>query len=221
MHVCPPVRVTIPVNRYRSTQFRHWQALTSIFLIQSFLLVHPGIPRCRLRGLLWSVFTIRSSTRVQVNIYAHFVPCTRLIILGNELLIGSNTSYTDPLFRHLSRTIAFSICAQLTNVRPTRSLLAISSLLNPHYGFSGRSPDLAGNVHYSGARGIPFTASLPHPSCMSLATIIRLYILFSTGPLRDAMHTFTLLRGSCIHVVRSGPGLGIRKLIPSCSSALG
>jgi hypothetical protein len=39
------------------------------------------MPRCRLRGLLLSVFTIRSSTRVQVNIYAlTFVPCMRLII---------------------------------------------------------------------------------------------------------------------------------------------
>jgi hypothetical protein len=148
------------------------------------------------------VFTIQSSTRVQVNIYAlTFVPCTRLIILGNELLIGSNTSFTDPLFRHLSSAIALSICAQLTNVRITRSLLVISSLLNsPHYGFSERPPDLAGKVRYDGARGIPFTALLPHPSCMSLAAITWLYMLFPTGLRRDDMHTFTPIRRSCTRV---------------------
>jgi hypothetical protein len=153
------------------------------FYLQANISGHPGMPRCRLRGLLLSVFTIRSSTRVQVNIYAlTFVPCTRLTLLGNELLIGSNTSFTDPLFRHLSSAIAFSICAQLTNVRITRSLLAISSLLNPPLitAFSKRLPDLAGKVHHSGARGIPFTALLPHPSCMSLAAITWLYMLFST-----------------------------------------
>ena len=37
-----------------------------------------------------------------------------------------------------------------------------------HYGlFSERLPLLVGKVHHSGARGVPFTAVLPHQSCMS------------------------------------------------------
>jgi hypothetical protein len=86
-------------------------------------------------------------------------------------------------------------------MRITRSLLAISSLLKPpHYDFSERQPDLAGKVHYSGARGIPFMALLPRPSCMSSAAITWPYMLFSTGLRRDVMHTFTPIRGSCTHV---------------------
>jgi hypothetical protein len=50
--------------------------------------------------------------------------------------------FTDPLFRHLSSSIAFSICAQLTNVRPNRSLLAISSLLNPLITASPSAPQI-------------------------------------------------------------------------------
>jgi len=146
--------VHVPVPHPISERDYSWQPLSLhsganryFFLFLStvqykrIFLVHPGIPRCRLRGLILSVFTIRSSTRVQVTIYAlTFVPCTRLIILGNELPIGSNTSFTDPLFRHLSSAIAFSICAQLTNVRITRSLLAISTLLNPPLRLLRASP---------------------------------------------------------------------------------
>jgi hypothetical protein len=148
-----PATVIAPLRRYQL-----------LFLFQSiseysctFPLGSPRNTRCRLRGLLLSVSTIRSSTRVQVNIYAlTFVPCTRLIILGNELLIGSNTSLTDPSFRHLSSSIAFSIRAQLTNVRIIRSLLAISSLLNPSLRLLRAPPpppDLAGISSFSGARG--------------------------------------------------------------------
>ena len=78
---------------------------------------------------------------------------------------------------------AFSICERLTNVRPTRILLAISSLLTSlHYGLrSERLPLLAERVHFPGARGILFTAFLPHPGCMSLAAISWLYMLSTTS----------------------------------------
>ncbi len=169
------------------------------------------------------MFTVRSSTRIQVNIYAFtFVPCTRLIILGNALLIGSNTSFTDPLFRHLSSSIAFSISPQLTNVRLTRSLLAISSLLSPpHYGFSERSPDLAGKVHHSGARGIPYL--LTQAACRWLRSSGCIFY-----SLQDcAVTPCTRLHSFEAHALGTfvlDPGhydLGIRKLIPSRSSALG
>jgi hypothetical protein len=69
---------------------------------------------------------------LDLNIYAlTFTSHTRLIPLGNELLIGPNTSFPTPLFRHILSSIAFSICARLINVRLTRTLLAIASLLTP------------------------------------------------------------------------------------------
>jgi hypothetical protein len=163
----------------------------------------PNTPLSSPRPPLARVHHSKLGLRPSKYLRPHFRPlhAPHYSSLGNELLVRSNTSFTDPLFRHLSCAIALSICAQLTNVRITRSLLAISSLLNPpHYGFSERPPDLAGKVHYSGARGIPFTALLPHPSCMSLAAITWLYMSFSTGLRRDAMHTFTPIRGSCTHV---------------------
>jgi hypothetical protein len=61
-----------------------------------------------------------------------------------------------------------------------------------HYGFSSkRLPLLAAKVHYSGARGVPFTALLPHTGCMSLAAI-------TCPPLRrNTTHAFTPIRFSC------------------------
>jgi len=90
-----------------------------------------------------------------------------------------------------------SICAQLTNVRITRFLLAISSLLNSPLTASPSVPHLAGKVHHSGARGIPLTTS---PKLHVVGCGHQLYMFFSTGLHRDAMHTFTPIRGSRTHV---------------------
>ena len=145
-----------------------------------------------------------------------FVPCTRLIILGNELLIGSNTSFTDPLFRHLSCAIAFSICPQLTNVRPTRSLLAISTLLIPLITASPSALQI----------WLGKSIALAHEAFLSLTQTACRW-LRSSGcifySLQDyAVTPCTRLHSSRLFVVEPGlHDLGIRKLIPSCSSALG
>ena len=66
---------------------------------------------------------IRRSPHIQVSIYALTSPphtrSKRPILLGKELLIGTNTSLPDPLFRHFFVVNAFSICMHLTNVRLT------------------------------------------------------------------------------------------------------
>lgn len=60
----------------------------------------------------------------------------------------------------------------------------------PHYGLtSKRLPLLAGEVHCSGARGVPFTAFLPHPGCMPLADIIWLYMLSTTNDYAVTLYT--------------------------------
>ncbi len=79
------------------------------------------------------------------------VPYTRLIIMGNELLIGSNMSFPDPLFRHLSFNCILDLHA--SDKRASYSLIIgyLKPAYLPHYGFSDRPPLLAGKVHYSGA----------------------------------------------------------------------
>lgn len=146
-----------------------------------------------------------------------------------NLSTGSNTSFTNPLFRHLSCAIAFSICTQLTNVRPTRSLLAISSLLNP---LITASPS-ASQIWLGKSITLAHEAFLSQPDFLTQAACRWLR---SPGCICYSLQDYAVTPCTRLHLFEAhalmlvpfflvlGPGLhdlGIRKLIPSRSSALG
>lgn len=169
------------------------------FLFQSiseYLWVPRGssrIPRCRLRGLYLSMFTM---TCVLVNIYAlTFVPSTRLIISGNELLIRL---LTDPLFRHFSSSVCvldlraadqrafYSLLIGYLKPAKPPSLRILRA--PPRYGWES-------SLLWRTRHSFHSLSSSPklHVSCD------HLYMLSSTRLHRDAMHTFTPIR-ACTHV---------------------
>jgi hypothetical protein len=180
------------------------------------------MPRCPLRGLVWSAFTIRSSTRVHVVTTPSVSSLARASLFW-EMNFSSVqiTSFTDPLFRHLSSSIAFSICAQLTNVRPTRSSLAISSLLIPLITASPSAPRiwLGKSIPLAHEADLSQPYSLTQAACcwpQSSGCIVYSLQYCAVTPC-TRLHSFEAHALMCVLRSCLGPGLhdlGIRKLIP-------
>ena len=108
---------------------------------------------------------IRSSPHIQVSIYALTSPprtrSKRPILLGKELLIGTNTSLPDPLFRHyFCRQCVLDLHASDKRAPYPHTSLATPSLLTSITVF----PPSASQFWL----GRPIIkAHEPHPSCMS------------------------------------------------------
>ena len=138
-------------------------------------------PRC-LRGL----FTMSS---------IQFAPYTRLTLL--ETSHRYKHVFSDSYFVIFYHQCVLDLHASDKRAPYSHIIGYLEPAYPPHYGLSTkRLPLLAEKVHSSGARGVLFTAFLPHPGCMSLAAISWLYISSTTIDYAVTLRTLSPIRCS-------------------------